>query len=50
MYVQERAIALVGFHKYRPAVAKLPALATQAQPNGQQAMKIALQKITVAGA
>lgn len=50
MYVQERAIALVGFHAYQPAVAKLTALATQAQHNGQLAAKIALQKIAAAGA
>lgn len=50
MYVQERAIALVGLHAYQPAVAKLTALATQAQHNGQLAAKIALQKIAAASA
>jgi len=50
MYVQERAIALLGFHTYKPAVAKLTALATNAQHNGQLAAKIALQKIAAANA
>ena len=49
MYVQERAIALIGFHAYKPAVAKLTALATQAQHNGQLAAKIALRKIAASG-
>ena len=46
MYVQERAIELLGFHHYQPALAKLTELATTAQHNGQLAAKIALQKIT----
>jgi hypothetical protein len=50
MYVQERAIALLGFHAYKPAVARLTALATNAQHNGQLAAKIALQRIASADA
>jgi hypothetical protein len=50
MYVQERAIVLIGFHAYKPAVAKLTALTTNAQHNGQLAAKIALQKIAASGA
>lgn len=46
MYVQERAIELLGFHHYQPALAKLTELVTTAQHNGQLAAKIALQKIT----
>ena len=46
MYVQERAIELLGFHRYQPALPKLTELATTAQHNGQLAAKIALQKIT----
>lgn len=49
MYVQERAIALLGFHAYKPAVAKLRALVTQAHPNGQTAAKVALKKIAASG-
>ena len=45
MYVQERAIELLGFHHYQPALAKLTELATTAHHNGQLAAKIALQKI-----
>lgn len=45
MYVQERAIRLLGFHAYKPAAAKLKALATNAHHNGQLAAKTALQKI-----
>jgi hypothetical protein len=46
MYVQERAIELLGLHHYQPALVKLTELATTAQHNGQLAAKIALQKIT----
>ena len=49
MYVQERAIALLGFHAYKPAVTKLTALVNQAHPNGQTAAKVALKKITASG-
>lgn len=45
MYVQERAIRLLGFHAYKPAAAKLKALTTNAHPNGRLAARIALQKI-----
>jgi hypothetical protein len=48
MYVQERAIELLGFHRYQPAQAKLTELVTTAQHNGQLAAKIALQKIVAA--
>jgi HEAT repeat protein len=49
MYVQERAIELLGFHQYQPAVAKLTDLATNAKPNGRTAAKIALKKISASG-
>jgi hypothetical protein len=45
MYIQERAIQMLGFHKYRPAVSKLNALATSAQHNGKAAAKMALKTI-----
>lgn len=45
MYVQERAIQILGFHKYKPAVDKLTELTVNAQHNGQTASKIALKKI-----
>ena len=45
MYIQERAIELLGFHKYRPAKDKLKELTTKAMYNGQTAAKIALKKI-----
>ncbi|MBO2011606.1 hypothetical protein [Hymenobacter negativus] len=45
-YVQERAIELLGFHRYQPAAAKLTALTVSAKPNGRTAAKVALKKIT----
>jgi hypothetical protein len=45
MYVQERAIQMLGFHKYQPAVGRLTELATNAEHNGQTAAKMALKKI-----
>jgi hypothetical protein len=49
MYVQERAIALLGFHAYQPAVAQLTLLVANAQPTGRMAAKVALQKIAASG-
>ncbi|MBF7090995.1 hypothetical protein IUY40_05535 [Flavobacterium sp. ALJ2] len=45
MYVQERAIELLGFHKYKPARERLIELKTRAMPNGKYAAKLALAKI-----
>jgi hypothetical protein len=45
MYVQERAIQLLGFHEYKPAREKLMELAENAMPNGQTAAKMALKKL-----
>jgi hypothetical protein len=45
MYVQERAIEMLGFHKYQQAVGRLSELATNARHNGQTAAKMALKKI-----
>lgn len=45
MYVQERAIQMLGFHKYQQAVGRLTELSTNAQHNGQTAAKMALKKI-----
>jgi hypothetical protein len=45
MYIQERAIRIFGFHKYKPAVPKLRELETTAKHNGQFAAKLALKKI-----
>ncbi|MFT3704160.1 MAG: HEAT repeat domain-containing protein [Agriterribacter sp.] len=45
MYVQERAIQMLGIHKYKPAKEKLIVLKTSAMPNGQTAIGIALKKI-----
>jgi len=45
MYVQERAIQILGFHKYKPAKEKLIALKNSVMPNGQSAIEIALKKI-----
>lgn len=45
MYIQERAIQLLGFHRYKPAREKLIELKTTAMPNGKYATKLALGKI-----
>lgn len=45
MYIQERAIQLLGFHRYKSAVDRLTELATTAKYNGQTAAKIALKHI-----
>lgn len=45
MYIQERAIRIFGFHKYKPAVEKLRELETTAKHNGKLAAKLALKKI-----
>lgn len=45
MYIQERAIQIIGFHKYKPAKEKLIELKTSAMPNGQTAIGIALKKM-----
>lgn len=46
MYIQERAIQLLGFHKYKPAWQKLEALTTTAMPNGRTAAQLALNRMT----
>lgn len=46
MYIQERAIQILGFHKYKPAKEKLIALKKTAMPNGQTAIGIALKNMT----
>ncbi|SHG99678.1 hypothetical protein [Chryseobacterium vrystaatense] len=46
MYVQERAIQILGFHQYHPAKEKLISLRATAMPNGISAIGIALKKIT----
>lgn len=45
IYIQERAIKMLGFHKYKPAVDKLTEFSTNAKYNGQTAAKVALKKI-----
>ena len=45
MYIQERAIEMLGFHKYKLAKEKLIELETTAMPNGRNAAKIALKNI-----
>jgi len=45
MYIQERAIELLGFFEYVPAREKLEKLVNTAMPNGQTAAKIALKKL-----
>lgn len=45
MYIQERAIEILGFHRYQPAIGRLTELVTHAQHNGQTAAKIALTRI-----
>lgn len=45
MYIQERAIEILGFHRYEPAIGKLTELLTNAHYNGKLAAKVALQKI-----
>lgn len=45
MYIQERAIQFLGFHKYKPAREKLIELKTTAMENGKSAAKIALREI-----
>jgi hypothetical protein len=45
MYVQERAIQILGFHKYKPAKEKLIELKKNAMYNGQTAVGIALKKM-----
>jgi len=45
MYIQERAIQILGFHKYKPAKQKLIELQSSAMPNGQTAIGIALKKL-----
>lgn len=47
MYIQERAIQILGFHKYKPAKEKLIEMKTSAMPNGQTAIGIALKKLNV---
>lgn len=47
MYVQERAIEMLGFHKYKPAKEKLMELKTSAMPNGRTAAANALKKIEI---
>ncbi|WP_223606204.1 HEAT repeat domain-containing protein [Chryseobacterium sp. OSA05B] len=44
MYIQERAIQILGFHKYKSAKEKLIDLRTTAMPNGITAIGIALKK------
>jgi len=43
MYVQERAIQLLGQHRHAPARDRLVALVKTAMPNGQEAAKAALK-------
>jgi len=45
MYIQERAIEMLGFHKYKPAIHRLTELMTNARHNGKTAARIALKKI-----
>ncbi|MDO5640611.1 MAG: hypothetical protein Q4G28_12170 [Neisseria sp.] len=45
MYIQERAIQILGFHQYKPAKEKLMELKKTAMPNGQTAIKTALEKL-----
>lgn len=45
MYIQERAIDILGFHRYVPAVGKLTELQTTAFHNGQGAAARALKRI-----
>jgi hypothetical protein len=45
MYIQERAIDMLGFHRYMPAADKLAELQTTALPNGQSAAVRALKRI-----
>lgn len=46
MYVQARAIKMLGFHKYKPAISKLTEFVTNSKHNGQTAAKVALKKIS----
>ncbi|AZA98999.1 hypothetical protein EG359_04995 [Chryseobacterium joostei] len=45
MYIQERAIQILGFHKYKPAKEKLIEMKNSVMPNGQTAIEIALKKL-----
>jgi len=45
MYIQERAIKVFGFHRYKPVVDKLRDLQTTAQHNGKFAAKLALRRM-----
>lgn len=45
MYIQERAIDILGFHRYVPAAGKLTELQTTAFHNGQSAAARALKRI-----
>lgn len=45
MYIQERAIQILGFHKYKPAKEKLIEMKNSVMPNGQTAIGIALKKL-----
>ena len=47
MYIQERVIQILGFHKYKPAKEKLIEMKTSAMPNGQTSIGIALKKLNV---
>ena len=45
MWIQERVIRMLGFHKYKPARGKLTELTTTAMHNGKLAVKNALETI-----
>jgi hypothetical protein len=45
MYIQEKAIQILSFHKYKPAKDKLTSLKTTAKRNGLLAIEIALKKL-----
>ena len=45
MYIQERAIQILGFYKYKPAKEKLIEMKSFAMPNEQTAIEIALKKL-----
>ena len=45
MYIQERAIKVFGFHRYKPVVEKLRDLQITAKHNGKFAAKLALKRI-----
>ena len=46
MYIQERAIQMIGFHNYKPAKEKLTELRETAMHNGKQAIDLSLIHIS----